>query len=208
MMNFKQEINELEMFNCCDDFVFYKGEIPILFSAPHTMRQKKEDGSIKSSEPYTKAIALYLNKYFNVFSIVKINDTGLDSNRDNDDNYKKELMKIVKENNIKLVIDLHGASKERDFDVEFGTLNNLSIDFSTIKELEDAFKENGIKNVLYNAPFKGGAITQYLYGINDIDVVQIEINGKYRNSDNIDLLKKIIDSLVNFIHQYNTYINR
>ena len=171
MMDFKQEINELEMFNCCDDFVFYKGKIPILFSAPHTMRQKKEDGSIKSSEPYTKAIALYLNKYFNVFSIVKINDTGLDSNRDNDDNYKKELMKIVKENNIKLVIDLHGASKERDFDVEFGTLNNLSIDFSTIKELEDAFKENGIKNVLYNVPFKGGAITQYLYGINDIDVV-------------------------------------
>ena len=190
MMDFKQEINELEMFNCCDDFVFYKGEISILFSAPHTMRQKKEDGSIKSSEPYTKAIALYLNKYFNVFSIVKINDTGLDSNRDNDDNYKKELMKIVKENNIKLVIDLHGASKERDFDVEFGTLNNLSIDFSTIKELEDAFKENGIKNVLYNAPFKGGAITQYLYGINDIDVVQIEINGKYRNLNNIDLLKK------------------
>ena len=99
------------------------------------MRQKKEDGSIKSSEPYTKAIALYLNKYFNVFSIVKINDTGLDSNRDNDDNYKKELMKIVKENNIKLVIDLHGASKERDFDVEFGTLNNLSIDFSTFTVL-------------------------------------------------------------------------
>lgn len=121
---------------------------------------------------------------------------------------KKELMKIVKENNIKLVIDLHGASKERDFDVEFGTLNNLSIDFSTIKELEDAFKENEIKNVLYNAPFKGGAITQYLYGINDIDVVQIEINEKYRNLNNIDLLKKIIDSLVNFIHQYNTYINR
>lgn len=42
MMDFKQEINELEMFNCCDDFVFYKGEIPILFSAPHTMRQKRK----------------------------------------------------------------------------------------------------------------------------------------------------------------------
>lgn len=42
MMDFKQEINELEMFNCCDDFVFYKGEISILFSAPHTMRQKRK----------------------------------------------------------------------------------------------------------------------------------------------------------------------
>ena len=36
----------------------------------------------------------------------------------------------------------------------------------------------------------------------------VHFNGKYRNLNNIDLLKKIIDSLVNFIHQYNTYINR
>lgn len=207
-MNFENEIKELEKFNNKQDYIFCKGSIPILFSAPHTMKQAKEDGSIKLAEPYTKAIALYLNKHFSVYSFVKLNDTGLDSNRDNNDDYKNELIKIVKENNIKLIIDLHGASKDRDFDIEFGTLNNISIDFSTIKELEEAFTENGIKNITYNEPFKGGAITQYLYSIENIDVVQIEINGKYRDSNNLKLLEIIIKSLENFIKQYDKYINR
>ena len=34
----------------------------------------------------------------------------MDSNRDNNDEYKKALINLVKENGIKLVIDLHGAS--------------------------------------------------------------------------------------------------
>ena len=43
---------------------------------------------------------------------------------------------------------------------EFGTLNNLSADYSTIKELEESFVENGISNINFNDPFKGGAITK------------------------------------------------
>lgn len=207
-MSFEDEINELEKFTCDDDFIIRKVTIPILFSALHTMRQVRDDESVKPSEPYTKAIFLYLNKYFNSYSIIKINDNGKDSNRDNHDEYKKELVKIVKENNIKLIIDLHGASKNRDFDVGFGTLDNLSADFSTIKELAETFIENDIKTISYNDPFKGGAITQYLYNLKDVDVIQLEINGKYRDYDNVKLLKKIIDSLSKFIEQYHSYIKR
>ena len=208
-MNFKEEINNLENYEDGNkDFLFLKGHIPILFSAPHTVYQTIENDLIKLAEPYTKAIALYLNKYSGVYSFVKLNDTGLDSNKDNNDDYKKNLVKIVKENNIKLIIDLHGASINREFDIEFGTLNNISIDFSTIKELEEAFTENDIKIIEYNNPFKGGAITQTLCGIEDVEVVQIEINKKYRNYDNIVLLEKIIKSFENFIKQYNEYTNR
>lgn len=132
----------------------------------------------------------------------------MDSNRDNNDEYKKALINLAKENDIKLVIDLHGASKDRDFDIEFGTLNNLSADFSTIRELEEAFTENGIKFIKHNDPFKGGAITQYLYNLEDVDAIQIEINGRYRDCNNVEFLKKIIESLENFIRQYDKYINR
>lgn len=205
---FKQEINELENLNIDGDYLIQKGSVPILFSAPHTMLQNRIDGSIKVREPYTKAIALYLNKYFNTYSIIKNNDTGIDSNRDNYDKYNVEMRRLIKDNNIKLVIDLHGASKDRNFDVEFGTLNNLSADFSTIKELEEAFTENGIFNISHNNPFKGGAITQGIYAYDDIDVIQLEINGKYRDYNNLELLQKLIQSLGNFIEQYNEYINR
>ena len=205
---FEQQINELENLKFNEDYVILKGSVPILFSAPHTMYQLRDDGPAKLKEPYTKAIALYLNKQCNAYAIVKNNDTGIDSNRDNYDEYNVEMRRLIKENNIKLVIDLHGASKDRDFDIEFGTLNNLSADFSTIKELEEAFTENGINNISHNDPFKGGAVTQGIYALDDVDVIQIEINGKYRDYNNTELLKKLILSLKNFIKQYNEYINR
>ena len=205
---FEQEINELENMELFDDYTILKGSIPVLFSAPHTMYQLRDDGTTKLKEPYTKAIALYLNKYCNTYAIVKNNDTGIDSNRDNYDQYNVEMRRLIKENNIKLVIDLHGASKDRKFDVEFGTLNNLSADFSTIKELEEAFTENGINNINHNNPFKGGAITQGIYSLDDIDVIQVEINAKYRDYSNIKELEKLIQSLQHFVKQYNKYVNR
>ena len=207
-MIFKEEINKLEQLEFDSDFIIRKGNLPILFTAPHTMNQTKEDGSIKLSEPYTKAIALYLNKYFNVNCMIKLKDTGLDPNRDNRDVFKTELLRFVKDNNIKIVIDLHGAKKNRDFDIEFGTLNNLSSTFSTIKELEEAFKENGINNITHNNPFKGGAITSYVCGLEDVDIIQLEINYKYRDYNNITELERLIKSLENFIKEYKEYTNR
>ena len=206
-MSFKEEINELELLRFERDYIIKKGNIPILFTAPHTLKQIREDGSEKLSEPYTKAISLYLNKHFDVNCMIKINDTGLDANRDNREEIKTELLRFIKDNNIKLVIDLHGSKKSRDFDIEFGTLNNLSADFSTIKELEEAFTENGISNIIYNDPFKGGAIAEYVYGLKDVDVIQVEINGKYRDYNNLEELEKLIKSFENFIKQYKEYIN-
>ena len=57
-MTFEEEINELELLEFDNNYVIKKGTIPILFTAPHTMKQIREDGSIKLCEPYTKAIAL------------------------------------------------------------------------------------------------------------------------------------------------------
>lgn len=201
-MSFEEEIKELEELELDDEYIIKKGNIPILFSAPHTMEQVREDGSIKLSEPYTKAIALYLNKHYNVNCMIKIKDTGLDANKDNRDEFKKQMLRFIKDNNIKLVIDLHGSDISREFDIELGTLNNLSATFSSIKELEEAFTENKISNIKYNDPFKGGAITSYIYGLKDVDVIQVEINRKYRDENNTQGLKRLCDSFGNYINQY------
>ena len=204
-MTFQDEIYALELLEIDSDYIIEKGSIPILFTAPHTMNQIRTDGSIKLSEPYTKTIALYLNKHYNVSCMIKIIDTKIDSNRDNNDEFKKELIRFIKKNHIKLVIDLHGADKNRDFDIEFGTLNNLTADTSTIKELEDNFNKNGIYNMEFNNPFKGGAITQYIYRLKDVDVIQIEINGRYRNPNHIEELEKICKCFGSFIEKYKKY---
>ena len=202
-MDFKKMIEEYENYNIRED-IFYKiGLVPVMLSSPHTMKQVKEDGSIKLNEPYTKAINRYVSGKTNCYSLIKINDRGLDSNKDLIDEYKMKMLKEIEDNDIKLLIDIHGASSERDFDIELGTINNLSADYSTINELKEAFILNGIDNISINEPFKGGGITRYIYGMTNIDVIQIEINRKYRDIDNIDNLKKVCDSLIYFIFQYN-----
>lgn len=204
-MTFKEEILYYENNIVDDTYILKIGDVPVILTAVHTMNQTKEDGTLKYSEPFTKSIAQYISNKINTSYYIKLEDTGIDSNSINIDAFKETLLKIIKENNIKLLIDIHGAKEERDFDVELGTLNNLSADFSTIKELEDAFKENGINNIEHNNPFKGGGITQYIYGNTNIDIIQIEINKKYRDINNLDKLEQLCNSLLSFIKMYSNY---
>lgn len=201
-MNFEEEINEMENLKFDDDFIIKKGSVPILFTAPHTMQQVKEDGLVKFPEPYTKAIAIYLNKYFDTSYMIKIKDTGLDSNRDNNDEFKQVMIDFIKNNDIKLVIDLHGASKNRDFDVEFGTLENLTAKNSTIKMLENTFFQMGIDNIKHNDPFKGGAITRYVFKFTNSEVIQLEINHRYRDFNDLNKLKLLCQGIGEFIKKF------
>ena len=199
----KQELINLENKIIDKDIYYKEGNKKIILTSPHTMKQIKSDGTIKLSEPFTKAINMYISNKLNTYSLIKINDTGIDPNSETEEEFKTKLLKIIKDKDIKLLIDIHGASSDRPFDVEFGTLNNLSADYSIIKELKEAFEENGINNIEINNPFKGGGITKYIYGNTEIDVIQIEINGNYRNPENGDKIILIVNSLIKFIEQYD-----
>lgn len=90
-------IEELENFDNNEDYIINKGKLPIILTAPHTMQQIKEDNSIKLSEPYTKAIVLYISNKLNCSSLIKLKDTGIDSNSDNIDDFKLILKDLIKE---------------------------------------------------------------------------------------------------------------
>lgn len=207
-MEFIEEIKILEnTFRNKETYLTYIGNTDVLLTAVHTMDQLKEDGSYKFEEYYTKAIARYVAAKTDSSYFVKIKDTNIDSNSVILDDFKEQLLNYIEENDIKLIIDIHGAKEEREFDVEFGTLNNISADYSSIKELEDAFKEVGITKVQYNNPFKGGGITQTIFANTNIDVIQIEINAKYRNIEEPEKIKNICDALINFIKMYNNIVD-
>ena len=80
MNELRNEIDRLENKEFSDDFTIIEGYMPVVLSAPHTMNQMRDDGTIKASEPYTKALALYLQKRLNCTCFVKNFDTGIDSN--------------------------------------------------------------------------------------------------------------------------------
>ena len=83
-----------------------------------------------------------------------------------------------------------------------GTLNNLSVRQSTIRNLRNSFFEYGIYEFVLNEPFKGGGITKYIFGKTEIDVIQIEINGKYRNINDAENMERLCNALIKFIRNY------
>lgn len=106
---------------------------------------------------------MYVSKRTNCFFLIKNRDTGINPNSAETDTFKNILLDIIKDNDIKWVIDLHGAKKDRNFDVEFGTLSNLSSDYSIIKESIASFNENGIFCIEINNSIKGGTIIQKVF---------------------------------------------
>ena len=88
------------------------------------------------------------------------------------------------------------------YEVIHETQEISSANYKSIKELEEAFTENGISNIVHNNPFKGGAITQYLFNVKDLDVIQLEINGRFRSMEHIDNLELLCNALMDFINRY------
>lgn len=201
-MTFKEEIDKLENSKTESTYLVKKGTVPIILTAAHTMKQRKKDGTIKLNEPFTKAIAKYVSNKTDCSYLIKQKATKIDSNCEEIDDFKLLLEKLINEYGIKLLIDIHGASSKRKFDVELGTLNNLSVRQSTIRNLRNSFFENGIYEIVLNEPFKGGGITKYIFGKTEIDVIQIEINGKYRNINNAENMERICNALIKFIRKY------
>lgn len=155
MNSFSSQIQNLEH----DDFDSYeikKGSCPIIVTSAHGIYQEKRNGRFNLAEPYTRGIAKLVGRKADCYYLIKNKDTGVDPNKKNNDEFKSILFDLVTRNGIKLMIDLHGAKKERCFDVEIGTLNGKIAEQETVDRLIYCFKKVGIKNIAINDPFKGG----------------------------------------------------
>lgn len=179
-----------------------KGNLPVILISAHGITQKKRNGKIKFAEPYTRGIMKYVGKKTDCYTLVKNADTGIDPNKDNDDEFKAFLVEIIKKNNIKLAIDLHGAKRDRDFDVEIGTCNGKMVSDKRTDKLIKHLNENGIKNISIDDPFKGGFISKTIHEKTGIDCIQLEINRNYRDLRKIRNLNRICRSLVSYVKDY------
>ena len=186
-------INKFEYLDLTDDIYIKSGSVPVLISAPHVLKLHV-NGESKPREPYTKAISLILHEYCKTH--VFINNTDLLST----EIYTKNLVKYIRDNNIKLVLDIHGAKNTRKFNVDIGTLDGTTAKETTVENLLRAFQEVQIPNITINSKFKGGPVTKEIYKSSLSEVMQLEINANYRL--NFDNLKKVIDALIIFIDNY------
>ena len=203
LSDFQQQIFQLERENTPELIHFEKGSIPILLSAPHTVNFLKEDGNFKMREGYTKAIVKYLAQKTGAFILIKENSDGIDPNKPEMENYKRQLLEVIKNYQIQLVLDIHGAASQHAFALEIGSLDGVSAKPQTVESLKNALKNQGIAPVAENNPFKGGGITKSVHNNTKIEVLQLEINRNYRDLTHPEKLYHLCRSLENFLKSFS-----
>lgn len=202
LSDFQRQIFQLERDNTPELIHFEQGSIPILLSAPHTVNFLKEDGNFKMREGYTKAIVKYLAQKTGAFLMIKENSDGIDPNKIEMEDYKRQLLEIIEKHQIRLVLDIHGAASHHDFAIEIGSLDGVSAKPETIKALKTALLNQGITSVAENHPFKGGGITKAVHSNTKIEVLQLEINRNYRDLTHPEKLFYLCKSLENFLKSF------
>jgi len=165
------------------------GDIPILLSAPHAVKQIR-NGEIKAHEFYTGAIATCLAKKIGCACITKQylieNSQNDDPNTDNAYcSYKTAINQFLQEHEIKLFVDIHGLSSNRDSIIDIcidngKNVNDMDYVSSLQKCLENKFGENKSSIDKYFQAFSENIMSKWIHSNFGISAIELEINGAYR----------------------------
>lgn len=192
--------------NNSTNYTTINGKIPILLSAPHAVKQVR-DGKVKAEDAYTGGITEYLCKVCSCFGIIRTFNEADDPNIDNTGlgfDYKQQILNTIRQNNIKLLLDIHGCNNSHGFDFCIGTnsrknlngqndiLDILNIGLSYIGQtaVDDYFKAS-----------LDGNIAKYIAQHTNIPTIQLEISSDFRKDANY--LEQLILSLQIIIENIN-----
>lgn len=166
-----------------DPFWFSLGKLPILVSAPHAVRHCRQK-KIKMSDQFTGSLVYLLNQQTNCHAIAATKLYGGDPNFDDPCIYKERIAEICLRQKVKFILDIHGAAREREFDVDLGTNGGKTLlDKTKMLELiERNLRDFGLSRISHDHFAASGpnTIANYIARELGIPAVQIEINKQYR----------------------------
>ena len=181
-----------------------KGKEKYLFSAPHPYPHRRPSlgRKYKEHERYTDDIVKGICKKSNAFGIYIKDQIDYDPNYHKKDNpYKKEIKKIVKDNEIEKFVDIHGLSDSHMIDIAiyYKTRFRKSIDLAKeISEVLNKGKLKGLSIQILRLPEENReTLTEYVASTLRVPAVQIEI-ARYLRDDS-RLREEIITNLCDLI---------
>ncbi len=166
-------------------FAYIKGTIPILVSAPHGAKHcRTKEARWKAEDAYTASLAIELGKLTGAHVLYVKNKAGEDPNNDEGTQYKEFLKKVVKESNIRFVLDLHGSDSHRPYKVDVGIMDN-AVTLCSCPTFRHLIKRtfSGFEPRVFNQSFSAhgeGTVTYFAKNVLGIEAAQIEINANYR----------------------------
>jgi hypothetical protein len=174
------------------EFVVERGEIPFLLSAPHGAVHCR-NGEIKYEDEFTAAMARMAARLTGAHVIYARRRSLTDPNWYPDVPYKARIMQLIEDENIRFVLDFHGASAKRTFGIGIGTLHGrscpgaMSLILSTLAEY--GFSESGqtrLERLDVDQTFAAvgspeqETVTRFVWEQLQIPVVQLEFNASLR----------------------------
>lgn len=176
--------SKLENTDYPNNICIIQGTIPILVSVPHAVPHIRK-GEAKTEEINTDVLGFMLNANAGCHLFVNAG-VGGDPNDDASSIYKDVLLQYVKEHQISMVIDIHGASSDRNFDYEVGTADGRNI--KEFKECLPVFLNLASlekKNAVVDTYFPAYSLTRIASHISEhasVPSIQLEINRNQRDS--------------------------
>jgi len=184
------------------DYEYKKGSIPILISAPHTVKQWRNE-SYKSADIYTGALAKTLHESTGAHVIYKASTNGDENYTTEETEYRKKIKDIVAKNDIKVIIDLHGMSSDKESNIDIGTGSSSNVNLLGQNYILSLVGSSlGNNNYTVNKYFSGGktyTMSGYCSSNIGVPTLQLEINKKYRTSDseNFSYMANKLTAMIN-----------
>ncbi|MCO4783338.1 MAG: hypothetical protein KC646_13515 [Candidatus Cloacimonetes bacterium] len=148
----------------------------VLISAPHTLPHLRK-GKYKWADSGSGALALTLQRATKTH-LIYTTRSGVDPNYYDKSLYKVALKKYLQEHpEIELVIDIHGASPKRSFDVDLGTMHHKSIrNVELYKLIKSHFDQSKLKvSENFFSASKAETITKFAFNLG-LNSIQMENN--------------------------------
>lgn len=141
-----------------DSFEYLSGNGSVLFSAPHAVLQTR-NGQIKQAERYTGMLCRLLNQRYGFPCIYKSRHMKDDANHDAQSPYRDEIARLIREEGIRCVLDMHQLSPARPMALCIGTgygkhLSGLPDAADLIREI---FLSHGLSPITNDDPFAASA---------------------------------------------------
>lgn len=173
------------------------GRIPVVISAPHTVRQWRE-GKMKERDGMTGGLAEYLCERFGVWGVIRTWNAQDDPNHNNDERskaYRATVAEVVRAQNAQWMFDLHGCLNKHGFDmsVRINGGGNLNCEREELDEILKDWRDVGL-DVRVDEQFfaaKSEAVSNYIHRVTGINCLQLEISTRIRTTE--DGLERFCD---------------
>jgi hypothetical protein len=193
-------------------FEVLPGDAKVIVVAGHAT-QHLRDGSFKSQDGGTGGLAVMLNRLAGCPTIINRYQSPRDPNWYDDSDFKRTLKEMIERHKPVLVLDIHGSSSGRPYDIDFGTMYGRSLvgHREHLDRLAACLRREGMRNFSqdYFAASRKGTVTRFVAAMG-VPCVQLEFNSSWLPQPAggpVDLVQRqrvgqAIQGMVRFVEPY------